>query len=36
MAPKIGPETMLAEWLFVETVTDVRRRSEDPGGRSRY
>ncbi|ABK05755.1 hypothetical protein Arth_4318 (plasmid) [Arthrobacter sp. FB24] len=36
MAPKIGPETMLAEWLFVETVADVRRRSEDPGGRSRY
>nr|AFK89584.1 hypothetical protein [Arthrobacter sp. J3.53] len=27
---------MLAEWLFVETVADVWRRSEDPGGRSRY
>lgn len=36
MAPKIGPETMLAEWLLVETVGDVRRRSEDPGARSRY
>lgn len=36
MAPKIGPETMLAEWLLVETVADVRRRSEDPGARSRY
>ncbi|MDR6636968.1 hypothetical protein [Paenarthrobacter nitroguajacolicus] len=36
MAPKIGPETILAEWLFVETVADIRRRSEDPGGRSRY
>jgi hypothetical protein len=36
MAPKVGPETMLAEWLFVETVADVRRRSQDPGARSRY
>lgn len=36
MAPKMGPETMLAEWLFVETVADVRRRSEDPGARTRY
>lgn len=36
MARKIGPETMLAEWLFVETVGDVQRRSEDPGARSRY
>ncbi|MGO4383405.1 hypothetical protein [Specibacter sp. RAF43] len=36
MAPKIGPETMLAEWLLVETLADVRRRSEDPGARSRY
>lgn len=36
MAPEIGPETMLAEWLFVETVDDVRRRSQDPGVRGRY
>jgi hypothetical protein len=36
MAPEIGPETMLAEWLFVETVADVRRRSQDPGARGRY
>lgn len=36
MAPKIGPEMMLAEWLLVETVADVRRRSEDPSVRSRY
>ena len=36
MAPMIGPEMMLAEWLFVETLDDVRRRSQDPGARSRY
>lgn len=36
MAPEAGPETMLAEWLFVETVADVRRRSQDPRGRNRY
>lgn len=36
MAPEIGPETMLAEWLFVETVADVRRRSGDLGARVRY
>jgi hypothetical protein len=36
MAPEVGPETMLAEWLFVETVADVRRRSRHPGARSRY
>lgn len=27
---------MLAEWLFVETVDDVRRRSQNPGSRTRY
>ncbi|SDL15925.1 hypothetical protein [Arthrobacter sp. ok362] len=36
MAPEIRPEMMLAEWLFVETVADVRRRSQDPGARGRY
>lgn len=36
MALKIGPEAMLAEWLLVETIADVRRRSEEPGIRSRY
>lgn len=36
MPPKIGPETMLAEWLLVETVVDVQLRSGDPGTRSRY
>lgn len=36
MAADIGPEMMLAEWLFVETVADVRRRSRDPGARGRY
>lgn len=36
MPPKVGPEAMLAEWLFVETVDDVRRRSEGPDARSRY
>ena len=36
MALEIGPETMLAEWLFVETVADVRRRSHEPEARNRY
>lgn len=27
---------MLVEWLFVETVADVRRRSHEPSARSRY
>jgi hypothetical protein len=36
MTRDIGAQMMLAEWLFVETVSDVRRRSEDPGSRSRY
>lgn len=36
MAPEIGPEMILAEWLFVETVADVRRRSQDPDARGRY
>lgn len=27
---------MLAEWLFVETVADLRDRSHDPASRSRY
>lgn len=36
MARDIGAPMMFAEWLFVETVSDVRRRSEDPGSRSRY
>lgn len=36
MPPEIDPEIMLAEWLFVETVTDVRRRSHEPSARSRY
>lgn len=36
MPPNLGPEAMLAEWLFVETIDDVRRRSADPGERSRY
>jgi hypothetical protein len=36
VARDIGAQMMLAEWLFVETVSDVRRRSEDPSSRSRY
>lgn len=36
MAPEVGPKMMLAEWLFIETVADVRRRSQDPGARGRY
>jgi hypothetical protein len=36
MTQKIGPETMLAEWLLVATVADVRRRSQYPDVRRRY
>lgn len=36
MTRDIGPQMMLAEWLFVETVADLRDRSEDPVSRSRY
>lgn len=36
MAREIGAHMMLAEWLFVETVTDLRERSRDPASRSRY
>lgn len=36
MARDIGAQMILAEWLFVETVADVRRRSEEPSVRSRY
>lgn len=36
MARDIGAQMILAEWLFVETVFDMRRRSEDPGSRNRY
>lgn len=36
MARDIGMQMILAEWLLVETVADVRTRSEDPGSRSRY
>lgn len=32
----IGAQMMLAEWLFVETVADLRGRSHDPESRSRY
>lgn len=35
MAPEIGPEMMLAEWLSLESVADVRRRSHEPSARSR-
>ncbi|PRI10508.1 hypothetical protein [Leucobacter massiliensis] len=34
--PPIGPEIMIAEWLFVETLEDLRRRCEKPRERSRY
>lgn len=36
MARYIGEQMIMAEWLFVETVADVRRRSHDPAHRSRY
>ncbi|MGQ7313351.1 hypothetical protein ACUOFU_16720 [Microbacterium arabinogalactanolyticum] len=36
MAQDIGAQLMLAEWLFVETVADLRDRSHDPASRSRY
>ncbi|WP_426733254.1 hypothetical protein [Glutamicibacter sp. 2E12] len=36
MARELEPKIMLAEWLFVETVDDIRRRSHDPGTRDRY
>lgn len=36
MARDIGAQMILAEWLFVETVADVRHRSQNPGTRSRY
>lgn len=36
MARDIGAHMMLAEWLFVETVADLRHRSQDPASRSRY
>lgn len=31
-----GPEMILAEWLFVETVADLRDRCHEPEARSRY
>lgn len=36
MPRDIGVQMILAEWLFVETVADVRHRSQNPGDRSRY
>jgi hypothetical protein len=36
MAREMGTQMILAEWLFVETVADVRHRSQNPGDRSRY
>lgn len=36
MARDIGEQMILAEWLFVETVDDIRRRSKDPELRTRY
>lgn len=36
MARDIGSQMILAEWLFVETVADIRHRSQNPGDRSRY
>ncbi|MBP1325482.1 hypothetical protein JOF28_000714 [Leucobacter exalbidus] len=36
MAQDIGEQLILAEWLFVETVDDLRRRSTNPETRTRY
>lgn len=36
MARDIGEQMVLAEWLFVETVDDLRHRSQDPASRTRY
>lgn len=36
MVGDMGAQMILAEWLFVETVADVRRRSHDVSARSRY
>lgn len=36
MARDIGAQMMLAEWLFVETIADLRDRSQNPALRSRY
>ena len=36
MTRDIGAQMMLVEWLFVETVADLRNRSHDPASRSRY
>ena len=36
LARDIGIQMMLAEWLFVETIADVRQRSNGPSTRSRY
>lgn len=35
-ARDIGAQMMLAEWLFVETIADLRDRSQNPAPRSRY
>ncbi len=36
MARDIGEQMILAEWLFVETVDDLRSRSQHPASRTRY
>ena len=36
MAQDIGEQLILAEWLFVETIDDLRRRSTNPETRIRY
>lgn len=36
MARNISEQMILAEWLFVETLDDIRRRSQNPAIRTRY
>ncbi len=36
MARDIGEQMILAEWLFVETIDDLHRRTDDPASRTRY
>lgn len=36
MTPNIGDQMMLAEWLFIRTLEDLRTRCENPADQTRY
>ena len=36
MAPNIGDQMMLAEWLFIRTLDDLRTRCDNPTEQTRY